>query len=677
MGEGSFGRTRRGPGSWADLAVAALTIGAVVLLLVPLPTPILDVLLAANLATSLVLLLVAVQVDNPLRVAAFPTWLVLNTLLRLALNVASTRLILLQADAGRVIGAYGELVAGANAIVGGVLFALLTIVQFVVIARGAERVAEVGARFVLDGLPGKQMAIDAELRAGTLDARGAEARRERLVQESQFFGAMDGAMKFVKGDVVASLLVIAVNLLGGFGIGMTEQGLDAVTALQRYGLLTIGDGLAAQIPALLVATAAGVLVTRVAGDTRAGIGAELASQLLRHPRVLRWVGAACLLVAIAPHMPPWPFVTAGLACGLASLLPPTSVDADAGGATFGVAVAPDLASWLPAGRLARWQIGLTPLERVLAALRETVLRPLGLPRRLLERDPVLRLDPRLPAGTLELLVRGMPVHRVEQVSAVPVADAVARLLEELADPLRRHAADLLTLEEVQHWLDEIASRSPVTVREAVPAKAPLTTFAEALRLLLREQVPLTQLDAVLDALAHPSVSLPDRGDPRPLAALARRASRRALSQAISGAEQRVRCLRFDELIEDTIREAAHFSPRGATLTLAPAAARDILAALGRSVEALGPPSGGRRRRPDGGATPLVLLTPSDLRPLARELLAADFPLLPVVSADELLSHLQLEPAGVVRLTGPPTAPAVVGAAAVDVSIPAQPRGRCT
>jgi type III secretion protein V len=639
MSAGSFAWGQQRRSSWADWVVAALAVGAVVLLLVPLPPWLLDLLLAANLAMSLVLLLVALQVDSPLRVAAFPTWIVLSTLVRLALNVSSTRLILLEGYAGRVVGAYGELVAGANAIVGGVLFALLTIVQFVVIARGAERVAEVGARFVLDGLPGKQMAVDAELRAGSIDARQADLRRHELAQETQFFGAMDGAMKFVKGDVIASLLVICVNLLGGFGIGMTEHRLDALTALGRYGLLTIGDGLAAQIPALLVATAAGVLVTRVAGETQSGLGPELARQLLRHPRVLRWVGATCLLVAVAPKMPAAPFVVVALACGLASLVRPLP-EADAEG-PLAWCVSPDLARGLSGGLLNK-----TLLERFAEPLTESVFARLGLPRHVGKGPTSYGIDPALPPQTLELRLRGVPIHR-KQV-ALEALDAAAL---DFAGALRREAHQLLGLEEVHRWLGEVARKKPATVREAVPGRVPLTTFAEALRLVLREQVPLTQLESVLEAVLQGDGLAPAGGSgaaPPPtaeqVASLARRASRSAFTRALQQGPGPLRFVRFDSLLEDTIREGIVNSPQGRKLALAPSVARDVLGALGRALSAAGAPS-------EGTPAGLVLLAPGSLRPWVRQLVELAHPDLPVVAAEELLPNVELEHAGTVTLFG--------------------------
>src|SRR3954465_1389485 len=265
---------------FADAALAFFVVAIVGLMVVPLPTWLLDLLIASNLAGSVAVLLVALYVGEAIKIATFPTLLLVTTLFRLSLNVSSTRLILLQADAGQVIRAFGQFVVRGNYVVGAVIFLILTIIQFIVIAKGSERVAEVGARFALDAMPGKQMAIDAELRSGAIDGNEARARRRLLVRESQFYGAMDGAMKFVKGDVIASLLITLVNILGGLAIGVAQKGLDPVQALKRYGLLTIGDGLVTQIPALVIATGAGVLVTRVASEEAdTPLGAELASQL--------------------------------------------------------------------------------------------------------------------------------------------------------------------------------------------------------------------------------------------------------------------------------------------------------------------------------------------------------------------------------------------------------------
>ena len=302
----------RGSFRGADALLALLVIAIVAMMIVPLPTWLLDVLLATNLSLSVAILLVILYVPDALAIATFPTVLLLTTLFRLALNVSSTRLILLQADAGEVIRAFGNFVVRGNYVVGGVVFLILTIIQFIVIAKGSERVAEVGARFVLDAMPGKQMAIDAELRSGAIDGNEARRRRRSLSRESQFYGSMDGASKFVKGDVIASLVITVVNILGGLAIGVAQRGMPAADALKRYGLLTIGDGLVSQIPALILSTGAGVLVTRVASEEPdTPLGTELSRQLFGTPKALQVAAAFVVLLAVVPGLPTLPFLVLG------------------------------------------------------------------------------------------------------------------------------------------------------------------------------------------------------------------------------------------------------------------------------------------------------------------------------------------------------------------------------
>src|SRR5215510_14507240 len=288
----------------ADAGLAVLVVAVVALMVVPLPTWLLDILLASNLSAAVAILLVVLYVPEAISIATFPSLLLITTLLRLSLNVSSTRLILLQADAGEVIRSFGLFVVRGNYVVGGVIFLILSLIQFIVIAKGSERVAEVGARFVLDAMPGKQMAIDAELRSGAIDGNEARRRRRQLARESQFYGSMDGAMKFVKGDVIASLVITVVNILGGLAIGVAQRGMPVVDALKRYGLLTIGDGLVSQIPALVLSTAAGVLVTRTASEEPdTPLGEELARQIFGIPKALRVASGFVLLLALVPGLP--------------------------------------------------------------------------------------------------------------------------------------------------------------------------------------------------------------------------------------------------------------------------------------------------------------------------------------------------------------------------------------
>ena len=285
-----------------DLLLVALTVAVITLMIVPLPTAMIDTLIGANMALSFVMLMMSMYVKGPLQFSSFPTMLLFTTLFRVGLNIATTRLILLQADAGEIIFTFGEFAVGGNFIVGAVVFIILTIIQFLVVAKGAERVSEVVARFTLDAMPGKQMSIDADLRAGTIDMEEAQRRRQEVAQESQMFGAMDGAMKFVKGDSIAGIIVAVVNILGGTLIGVTQNGISAGEALQLYGILTIGDGLVSQIPSLLVAISAGILVTR-SGSDAGNVGAQIGGQIFAQPKALLVASCLIFLFALIPGFP--------------------------------------------------------------------------------------------------------------------------------------------------------------------------------------------------------------------------------------------------------------------------------------------------------------------------------------------------------------------------------------
>jgi type III secretion protein V len=299
---------------YSDIGLAALVIGIIGMMIIPLPTFLLDMLLTLNITLSVMLLMVSLYIPNALHISAFPSILLITTLFRLALNVSSTRLILLNADAGEVIESFGNFVVQGNYVVGAVIFLILTLIQFLVIAKGAERVSEVGARFTLDAMPGKQMSIDADLRAGAFDLDEARRRRALVQKESQLYGAMDGAMKFVKGDAIAGVIITAINILAGIIIGVAQKGMPAVDAASTYTLLTIGDGLVSQIPALLIATTAGIIVTRVASEEEGDaphLGSDIFGQLLAQPKALAITGSLLFLLGVIPGLPTVPFFLMG------------------------------------------------------------------------------------------------------------------------------------------------------------------------------------------------------------------------------------------------------------------------------------------------------------------------------------------------------------------------------
>src|SRR5690606_21082852 len=304
---------QQGAGRFGDVGVAVALVAVVVMMVIPLPAWLLDLLLVSNLAFALTTLLATLYVRRALDIAAFPAILLVATLGRLALNVSSTRLILLDGYAGQVIQQFGRFVVGGNPVVGFIVFVILVVIQFIVITKGAERVAEVAARFTLDAMPGKQMSIDADLNAGLIDEDTARQRRLEVQREADFYGAMDGASKFVKGDAIAAIFIVLIDILGGFAVGVLQRGLSVEQAAARYTLLTVGDGLVSQIPALLVSTATGIIVTRAASD--GNLGADLTKQLLAAPRVLAMTSLFLVLFGFVPGLPTMPFWTLAAVVG--------------------------------------------------------------------------------------------------------------------------------------------------------------------------------------------------------------------------------------------------------------------------------------------------------------------------------------------------------------------------
>ncbi|ENN8378801.1 type III secretion system export apparatus subunit SctV [Providencia rettgeri] len=298
-----------------DIILAIVLILTVFMIILPLPTLLIDILIAINFTVSLLLLMIAIYVNEPLEFSAFPAVLLITTLFRLSLSISTTRLILLQHDAGEIIYAFGDYVVGGNIVIGLIIFLIITIVQFIVITKGSERVAEVGARFSLDGMPGKQMSIDGDMRAGTIDAVEAKRLRSLVQKESQLYGAMDGAMKFVKGDAIASMIIVAVNIFGGMAVGMLVHGMPASEAIQTYSILSIGDGLISQIPALLISITAGIIVTRVPGQKQQNLANEMIEQMAHQPQPLFLASGMLLLFSILPGFPSVVFLTLSLFIG--------------------------------------------------------------------------------------------------------------------------------------------------------------------------------------------------------------------------------------------------------------------------------------------------------------------------------------------------------------------------
>jgi len=647
-------------GHAADVALAALVVMALGLMIVPLPTWTLDLLISTNLAASIAILLVVLYVPDAIGIASFPTLLLLTTLFRLALNVASTRLILLQANAGEVIKAFGTLVVRGNYVVGAVVFFVLTTVQFIVIAKGSERVAEVGARFALDAMPGKQMAIDAELRGGSIDGNEARRRRRLLQRESQFYGAMDGAMKFVKGDVIASIVIVVVNALGGLAIGVGMRGMTAADALHRYGLLTIGDGLVTQIPALVLSTAAGLLVTRVASEeAETPLGVELARHLLGVPKALQVAGGFVLLLAAVPGLPFAPFLVIGAALfftGRArarakavelrrAASEPVPIDRSGRAGMRDPAFVPLVVPWtLEVGQDLESVLDAEPggLRAATFAIRERVFADLGVPL----PAPRVRVRADLDRRCIVVSLHEVPAKVLRVPESIADDGVVDWARDHVLDLLRTRAADFVGMAEVQRLLDELEQFAPATVRNVVPKPVSLVLLTDILRRLVEERVSVRDLRGILESLS--AIATTEK-DPLNLAEYVRSQARRAITFRLTGGEGRLDVVLLDPILEDTVRRAITRTAAGSFLTLAPQAARDLIAsvssALGRSGDraSVSPlPAASAGGAPPDGVAPVILTQP-DIRRFVRKLLESEFPDVSVVSFAELLPEVALKP----------------------------------
>jgi type III secretion protein V len=504
----------RAPRSVSDIFLAAGVMAIVALMILPIPLLVIDILVAANVLFGVGLLLLAIHIPGPTAFASFPSVLLLTTLFRLPLSIAITRLILLDADAGHIIETFGQLVVGGNLVVGIVVFLIITVVQFIVIAKGAERVAEVAARFTLDAMPGKQLSIDSDLRSGLIDKDEARRRRRHLEVESQLHGALDGAMKFVKGDSIAGIVIIIINMLGGLAIGVLQRGLPLGEAVQTYSILTIGDGLVGQIPALLSAIAAGLIVTRTAGeDTDEHLGASIAREIRKHPRVVMTGGVLAFALALVPGFP-WPvFLAFGVAMTGAALwarrqsstvvrsllkraglaLPAASAQQVMSNGRdleplpeLVLEVAPELLSSAGAERLSAVAI------RAVDLVREEFGAPIS--------NPVLRTNRGLSGNLFRLTSFGVAIGEGDLVAGLdPATDIDSRLTQALGRALRRQLAQFAGIQETSNLLTRWSRDYPDLVKEMLRAAAP-QRVSEVLRRLLEEGIPIRQLRDIFEAI---------------------------------------------------------------------------------------------------------------------------------------------------------------------------------
>jgi flagellar biosynthesis protein FlhA len=674
---------------YADLIAAAMVVLVVVMMVIPLPPMLLDLAITLNISAALAIVIATLYVPRALDFSAFPSLLLLTTLFRLAINVSVTRLILLHGDAGGVVKAFGTFVVGGNVVVGLVVFLILVVIQFVVVTNGAGRVAEVGARFTLDAMPGKQMAIDADLNAGQITEDEARRRRDDIAREADFYGAMDGASKFVKGDAMAAVLITAINLIGGIVIGVMQQGMPFSQAIQHFSLLSIGDGLAAQIPALLISVAAGIIVTRSA--SQADLGSDVARQIGTQRKAPLVAGVVICLFALVPGLPKLPFLIigglfffAGRAIGQVLDEREQQAAEEAAQAARPAPVTPrDQALEALSIDPVELSIGFGLVPLVDGGSGGSLLARVGAVRRQVAAElgaviPPVRIHDDVGLGSHEYLmkVRGNEVARgsvmaghqlaldpgdaVGQLAGIPttepafglpavwipdaaraeaealgytVVDAESVIVTHLTETIRSHVAELLTRQDVRALLDRLKESNAAVVEEVVPELLSVGEIQRVLQALLREGVSIRDLGAIVEAVG-------DRAritrDPVLLAEYARQALGRAIVMPHVDNEQRLRAISLDPAIEQEISESIAQTADGEYLAMEPTRAH----ALVRSLAAQAENAVARGGRP-------VVICSSRVRRHLRRLVEQTLPQLSVCAYNEIAPGISVETIGVV------------------------------
>ena len=681
-----------------DMVLAVFIVSVIFMLIIPLPTGLVDVLIGTNLCVAVILLMVAVYLAQPLDFAAFPAVLLITTLFRLALSISTTRLILLQADAGAIVETFGNFVVGGNLVVGLVIFLILTIVQFIVITKGSERVAEVSARFSLDALPGKQMSIDADMRAGAISLDEAREMRSRIQRESKLYGSMDGAMKFVKGDAIAGLIIVFVNILGGLGIGMAQRGMEFAEALRTYSILTIGDGLVSQIPALFISITAGIIVTRVADESKqANLGSDIGRQVTAQPRALLVAAVMMIVFAFIPGFPTLTMLSLSAAIGVPALLfimiasrqaaakpereddiTPAPIETskaieERGG--FSVTRDPIFAPTVPL------MVDLPPgivdesCQEKINQARLTLYYRLGLPVSVIK----VRTNANLAEDRYRIFVNEIPAadgfvmpgrvmafdlaenlelykipyesgeqfiagreslwvdgeHRQAMEAAGIAFKENLEVVQFHCETVFANHADLLVgIQETKYLLSRMEVEYADLVKEATRV-LPIQTIAEIFRRMVQERVSIRDLRQILGTMV-------EWGGKEKDVVLLVEHIRIALSRQIcyqyATSNNMLQVFMLDSKIEETIRNSVRQTSSASYLALDPAASERIVKAVKGQVE----------EKMGGEATPAIL-TAMDVRRYLRRLLDAQLPGLPVLSHQEITASISLQPLGRIEL----------------------------
>jgi flagellar biosynthesis protein FlhA len=678
---------------FGDIAIAAVVVVILAVLILPLPLDLIDFLLVCNLCFSVIVVMVSLYIIDPLEFTVFPQMLLVGTLFRLALNVATSRSILLRADGGHVIQTFADFVIGGNYVVGVVIFLILTIIQFVVITEGAKRVAEVAARFTLDAMPGKQMSIDADFNAGLMTAEEAKARRKDLERAANFFGTMDGANKFVRGDAIAGIIIIIVNIIGGFAIGVLMMGMELVDAAAKFTTLSVGDGLVAQVPALIISVSAGLVTTRAVSDSN--LAQDLKVQLFSSYKAMTLAGVFILGMSFVPGFPQWAFLSiAGimfmtafiayrrtqkvqqvvddedetiaeqeakkpenvlqvmevhplaLEMGL-DLIP--LVDPSQGGdlldriVPMRVQIAMELGFVMP-GVQFKDNLNLKPNEysikvKGIEVTRGEILMGYMLAIQQPETDisqELVGFPTKDPAfGTPAVWVAGYEAQRAAQLGYM-VTDPTNVLITHLAEIVKNFAHEILSRQEVQVMINKVKEKHPVVVKELIPELMSLGDVQKVLQNLIRERVSIRDLSTILEKLTDFAKL---SKEPDVLSELARQSLSRQICNVLSNEQSIIPVITLDPKVEQAIQESIQQTAQGPVLALNPQISQQILAKLANEVQSA----------TNAGHNPVVLCNPQ-IRPHVKKLTERNFPALVVISYNEVAPKIKIQSIGNVSIS---------------------------
>ncbi|MCP5008246.1 MAG: flagellar biosynthesis protein FlhA, partial [Planctomycetes bacterium] len=657
-----------------------------------LPTFLLDILLTVNISLSFLVLLVSLHVKRALEISSFPSLLLFLTLFRLALNVASTRLILMHADAGGVIASFGNFVVGGNVVIGMVIFLILTIIQFIVITKGATRVSEVAARFTLDAMPGKQMSIDADLNSGAISEEEARERRKDIAHEAEFYGSMDGAGKFVSGDAIAGIIITLVNIAGGMIIGGLMQGMKISDSLSTYTLLTVGDGLVTQIPSLLNATSAALLITKA--SSKSNLGRELSSQLLTIPRATGMAAGILAFFSLIPGLPKVPFIMMSAIFGVLFYITrkesmETEAESDlkkkqATKMKHKEEAEDDFESLLQVDRMGI-EVGYKLVDFVNPKRKGGVLSRIGTLRKQLVRElgviiPPIRLRDNLQLNPNEynIKIKGQTVARGELMPdcflalggdgqkpidgvittdptyglpsvwvsepkkeesmslGYTVIDPTSVLMTHLTEVVKSHSHEIVTREDIQQLIDNLKKASPTLVSELTPNVLSLSVVQEVVKNLLRERASVRDFSTILETLIDYA---PGTKDPEALTEIVRQKLCRTLCGQYQDSENKISAISFIPGLEQEIANFIQETGNKSVLALEPTYAQKIIDAIATAM-----------KKPFASSGNIVFLTSSTIRNHVRKLTENPLPYLPVLSYKEIASGIQIESLGVVSLT---------------------------